>query len=203
MPFAFPSESVFTFVGILNRYAYALNNPLRNIDPSGLGNCTTYSGVDSQGNYWITIYCTYYSGVIVINVPGGPPPNLGQTGGGSSGGGAEAAGGGIGSTFACASEAASKVSIAGALQRFAAWRLMSSAPRPNASMWLAARASNAPTCTVSRYPTAALQNPQTTLTVAEESPWPGGFAKGVWKGRPIVPATKCGTAFAAKTPPKK
>jgi hypothetical protein len=31
----------------------------------------------------------------------------------------------------------------------------------------------------SRYPTTALKNLQRTLTVAEESPWPGGFAKGL------------------------
>jgi hypothetical protein len=35
-----------------------------------------------------------------------------------------------------------------------------------------------------------VKNPQTTLTVDAESPLPGGLAKGVWKGRPIVPATK-------------
>src|ERR1700679_2417896 len=66
------------------------------------------------------------------------------------------------------------------------WRaekmLMSRAPRPNARMWLGARGAKAPTCATSRYPTTALKNPQTTLTVAEESPLPGGFAKGLWKG---------------------
>ncbi len=69
-----------------NRYAYVLNNPLSGMDTSGLdGNCTTYSGVSSQG-YWITIYCTYYSGVIVINVPvWGPTAGVGQTGGGGNG----------------------------------------------------------------------------------------------------------------------
>src|ERR1700733_13983683 len=68
--------------------------------------------------------------------------------------------------------------------------LMSSAPRPNARMWLVARGWKAPTCASSRYPTSALKNPQTTLTVEEESPLPRGLAKGLWKGRPIVPATK-------------
>jgi hypothetical protein len=37
----------------------------------------------------------------------------------------------------------------------------------------------APTCATSRYPTTALKNPQTTLTVEEESPLPGGLAKGL------------------------
>jgi hypothetical protein len=41
------------------------------------------------------------------------------------------------------------------------------------------------------------------LTVEEESPCPGGFAKGLWKDRPIMPLTKCGTAFAIKMPLKK
>jgi hypothetical protein len=65
-----------------------MNNPLSGMDTSGLGgNCTTYSGVNSQG-YWITIYCTYYSGVIVISVPvGGPTAGVGQSGGGGGSGG--------------------------------------------------------------------------------------------------------------------
>jgi RHS repeat-associated protein len=69
-----------------NRYGYVMNNPLSGMDTSGMGgNCSTYSGVNSQG-YWIAIYCTYYSGVIVISVPvGGPTAGAGQTGGGASG----------------------------------------------------------------------------------------------------------------------
>jgi hypothetical protein len=54
-----------------------------------------------------------------------------------------------------------------------------------------------------RYPTTALKKPHSTFTVDEEKPWPGGFAKGLWKGRPIIPLTRCGTALARKTPPKK
>src|SRR5580692_3632947 len=79
----------------------------------------------------------------------------------------------------------------------------SDAPRPNARMWLVARGSKAPTCAISRHPTTALKNPQTTLTVADGRPWPGGLAKGLCKGRPIAPETKRGIAFAAKTPPEK
>jgi hypothetical protein len=43
---------------------------------------------------------------------------------------------------------------------------------------------------MSKYATAALKNPQRTLTVEEERPSPGGFAKGLWKGRPMTPETK-------------
>ena len=46
-------------------------------------------------------------------------------------------------------------------------------------------------------------NPQITFTVEDERPFPGGLAKGLWKGRPITPLTKCGTALARKAPPKK
>lgn len=48
-----------------------------------------------------------------------------------------------------------------------------------------------------------LNAPQSTLTVDEESPWPGGLAKGLWKARPVTPLTRCGIAFAKNTPPKK
>jgi len=60
-----------------------------------------------------------------------------------------------------------------------------------------------PTRSTKRYAMTALENPQTTLTVAEESPRPDGFAKGLWKAHPMTPLTKCGTAFTAKTPAKK
>lgn len=45
--------------------------------------------------------------------------------------------------------------------------------------------------------------PQHTLTVGEESPRPGGFAKGVGNGRPVTPLIQCGAALARKMPPKK
>jgi hypothetical protein len=32
---------------------------------------------------------------------------------------------------------------------------------------------------------------------------PRRFCKGLWKDRPMMPLTKCGTAFTAKAPPKK
>jgi hypothetical protein len=48
-----------------------------------------------------------------------------------------------------------------------------------------------------------LKNPQTTLTVEEESPLPGGLANGLWNARPINPETKVGMAFSVKEPAKK
>jgi hypothetical protein len=48
-----------------------------------------------------------------------------------------------------------------------------------------------------------LKKPHNAFTVDEENPWPGGFAKGLWKGRPIIPLTRCGTELARKIPPKK
>jgi hypothetical protein len=48
-----------------------------------------------------------------------------------------------------------------------------------------------------------LKNPQSTFTVEDESPSPGGEANGLWKGLPEIPFTKWGTAFVRKTPPKK
>jgi hypothetical protein len=44
---------------------------------------------------------------------------------------------------------------------------------------------------------------RTTFTVEEESPSPGGEANGLWNGCPVIPATKCGTAFVRNAPPKK
>jgi hypothetical protein len=34
-------------------------------------------------------------------------------------------------------------------------------------------------------------------------PLTGGFANGLWKGRPITRLTRCGIAFARNRPPKK
>jgi hypothetical protein len=48
-----------------------------------------------------------------------------------------------------------------------------------------------------------LKKPHKTFTVDEERPSPGGFAKGVWKGRPSMPLTRCGMTLARKIPPKK
>jgi hypothetical protein len=48
-----------------------------------------------------------------------------------------------------------------------------------------------------------LKNPQSTLTVDEESPCPRGLANGLWNGRPIMPLTACGTALARNAPPRK
>jgi hypothetical protein len=48
-----------------------------------------------------------------------------------------------------------------------------------------------------------LKAPHSTFTIAEDSPWPGGEANGLWNGCPIIPFTKCGIALARKAPPKK
>jgi len=48
-----------------------------------------------------------------------------------------------------------------------------------------------------------LKKPQSTLTVDDESPCPGGLANGLWNDLPIIPLTKWGIAFARNAPPKK
>lgn len=48
-----------------------------------------------------------------------------------------------------------------------------------------------------------LNSAQTTLTGGEERPLPGGLAKGVGKGLPEIPFTKCGTTLARNIPAKK
>jgi hypothetical protein len=45
--------------------------------------------------------------------------------------------------------------------------------------------------------------PQSTLTVGEDSLLPSREAKGVGNRRPHTPVVKCGTEFTRKTPPKK
>jgi len=41
-----------------------------------------------------------------------------------------------------------------------------------------------------------------TFIRGDESPLPGGLAKGVGKGFPEIPFTKCGITFAKKVPAK-
>jgi hypothetical protein len=53
------------------------------------------------------------------------------------------------------------------------------------------------------YPTTKLKRDQSTLTVGEERPLPGGLAKGLGKASPQTPLTKWGTALARKRPAKK
>ena len=55
----------------------------------------------------------------------------------------------------------------------------------------------------SRKPTIKLNNAQTTFTVGDDKPFPGGLAKGVGNLLPQIPITKCGTRFAKKAPAKK
>ena len=50
---------------------------------------------------------------------------------------------------------------------------------------------------------AMLSAPQSTLTVEDDRPSPEGFANGLCNGRPIMPLTRCGTAFVKNAPPKK
>ena len=54
-----------------------------------------------------------------------------------------------------------------------------------------------------KYPINALNNAHNTLMSGEESPCQGGLAKGVGKGFPEIPFTKCGTALARNIPAKK
>jgi hypothetical protein len=44
---------------------------------------------------------------------------------------------------------------------------------------------------------------QTTFTVGDDNPLPGGLAKGVGKRSPEMPCTKWGTTFARNIPAKK
>ena len=55
----------------------------------------------------------------------------------------------------------------------------------------------------SKYPTARLKQAQRTFTRGEDNPLPGGSEKGLGKGSPEMPFTKCGTKFARKAPAKK
>lgn len=53
-----------------------------------------------------------------------------------------------------------------------------------------------------RYPTIKLNNAHKTFVRGDESPIPGGSAKGDGKGFPETPFTKCGTTLARKIPEK-
>jgi len=48
-----------------------------------------------------------------------------------------------------------------------------------------------------------LNRPQSTLTVEEDKPSPGGDANGLWNGCPEIPLPRWGRVFARKAPPKK
>ena len=54
-----------------------------------------------------------------------------------------------------------------------------------------------------KVPATALSVPQSTLTIGEDYPLPGGESNGVGNLRPDTPLTKCGTALTRKAPPKK
>ena len=91
-----------------NRYLYALNNPLNLVDPLGLDTCYELHGWPSEGVTWtVPVYCS--SG---IQKPHFPPRR--ETGGSS--GRRTSRANNKKNLFACASEFASKYSIAGGLQ---------------------------------------------------------------------------------------
>ena len=52
------------------------------------------------------------------------------------------------------------------------------------------------------YPTSKLTKAQITFTMGDDSPLPGGSAKGVGKALPEMPLMKCGTTLAKKLPAK-
>ncbi|MEO8821744.1 MAG: hypothetical protein ABI267_02225 [Ginsengibacter sp.] len=54
-----------------------------------------------------------------------------------------------------------------------------------------------------KYPISKLKSAQSTFMAADDSPLPGGLAKGVGNLFPEIPCTKCGTILAKKTPEKK
>src|ERR1700744_1616136 len=64
------------------------------------------------------------------------------------------------------------------------------------------RRSKSPTRRINRYATTKLAKPQTTLTVEDDRPSPRGFANGLWNGRPLAPATRCGMELSRNAPPK-
>ena len=76
-------------------------------------------------------------------------------------------------------------------------------PAPKTSTSGMRRTWNSPTWDTRKYPTTAFSVPQSTFTIGEDNPLPGGEAKGVGNERPETPLTKCGIAFTRKAPPKK
>lgn len=63
-------------------------------------------------------------------------------------------------------------------------------PMPTGSACHGLEGWNLPTRKMRNQLKARLSIPQSTLTVDEESPLPGGFAKGLWKGRPEMPLVR-------------
>jgi hypothetical protein len=55
----------------------------------------------------------------------------------------------------------------------------------------------------SKKPAMKFANPQATLRSGEDSPLPGGLAKGVGNLRPEIPWTKWGMPLAEKRPARK
>ena len=55
----------------------------------------------------------------------------------------------------------------------------------------------------SKNPKIKLNKAHKTFVKGDESPWPGGLAKGVGKKFPEIPFTKWGTAFVKNPPAKK
>ena len=53
------------------------------------------------------------------------------------------------------------------------------------------------------YPIIKLKSAQITFIVGDESPLPGGLAKGVGNLFPEMPCTKCGIILVKKMPEKK
>jgi len=53
------------------------------------------------------------------------------------------------------------------------------------------------------YPTNRLNKDHKTFIVGDESPFPGGLAKGVGNLSPEIPLTKCGTKLARNMPDQK
>ncbi len=76
-------------------------------------------------------------------------------------------------------------------------------PAPRATTLEVCLRWNSPTRHMRTYPIARLNVPQSTLTVGEDSPLPGGEANGVGNLCPQTPLTKCGTAFTRKAPQNK
>ena len=48
-----------------------------------------------------------------------------------------------------------------------------------------------------------LKNPQSTFINGDDSPLPGGDAKGLWNLRPEMPLRKCGIPLAKNRPAMK
>src|SRR6185437_13794693 len=100
----------------LNRYGYVMNDPLANVDPTGMDACFTYYTVNNGDGPTFIASTTCYTTIPKGEDP--QQPTYGNRGGTQTGGSGPGQPPKSGNVFSCASEFAGKYSIAGGLQRF-------------------------------------------------------------------------------------